>query len=80
MNWQVTIEPVKGKAEKASHDLPEAKSFPAGTEQIVFGREIELRRRLPAGSAHGRRPPRPALSARNPATTPSKPSATTISR
>ncbi len=59
MDWQVTIEPIKGKSEKASHDLPEAKSFAAGTEQIVFGRETNCDVVFPpdarmVGGRHGR--------------------------
>ncbi len=59
MNWQITIEPVKGKAEKDAHDLTEAKSFAAGTEQIVFGRESNCDVVFPpearmVGGRHGR--------------------------
>jgi hypothetical protein len=59
MDWQVTIEPVKGKSERASLDLPESRSFPAGTEQIVFGRESNCDVVFPpearmVGSRHGR--------------------------
>ena len=59
MNWQVTIKPVKGKAEKATHDLPEARTFPPGTEQIVFGRESNCDVVFPpearmVGGRHGR--------------------------
>lgn len=59
MDWQVTIEPVKGKSEKAAHDLPEAKTFEIGTEQIVFGRESNCDVVFPpearmVGGRHGR--------------------------
>ena len=39
MDWQVTIEPVKQKSANPALDLPDTRSFPAGTDQIVFGRE-----------------------------------------
>ncbi len=59
MDWQVTIEPVTGKSEKASHDLPEAKTFEIGTQQIVFGRESNCDVIFPpearmVGGRHGR--------------------------
>ncbi len=59
MDWQVTIEPVKGKSEKAAHDLPEAKSFEIGKEEIVFGRETNCDVVFPpearmVGGRHGR--------------------------
>ncbi len=59
MDWQITIEPVKGKSDKASHDLPEARAFEAGAEEIVFGRESNCDVVFPpearmVGGRHGR--------------------------
>ena len=39
MDWQVTVEPIKGRSDNPAHDLSETRTFPPGTEKIVFGRE-----------------------------------------
>ncbi len=59
MDWQVTIEPVKGKSDTAAHDLPEARTFDVGAEEIVFGRESNCDVVFPpearmVGGRHGR--------------------------
>ena len=59
MDWQVTIEPVKGKSDNPSFDLAEARSFAMGAEEIVFGRESNCDVVFPpeariVGGKHGR--------------------------
>ena len=59
MDWQVTVEPIKGKSDKAAHDLPEARTFEFGKDEIVFGRESNCDVVFPpdarmVGGRHGR--------------------------
>ena len=59
MEWQVTIEPVKGKSKNPEFDLPQARTFEAGIDQIVFGRESNCDVVFPpeariVGGQHGR--------------------------
>ena len=59
MDWQVTVEPIKGKSDRAAHDLPEAKTFDFGKDEIVFGRETTCDVVFPpdarmVGGRHGR--------------------------
>jgi hypothetical protein len=39
MDYRVTIEPVDDRASASGSNISEAKAFPAGTEEITFGRE-----------------------------------------
>ncbi len=59
MDWQVTIEPVKGKSDDPAFDLSESKTFEIGTDEIVFGRESNCDVVFPPtarmiGGKHGR--------------------------
>ena len=59
MDWQVTIEPIKGKTDNPAHDLSEGRTFAVGTQQIVFGRESNCDIVFPPdarmiGARHGR--------------------------
>lgn len=39
MDYRVTVEPVADKASKPGQNIPEPKTFPAGVDQVAFGRE-----------------------------------------
>ncbi len=57
MDWQVTVEPVVEKSADHTSDLPAAKTFPPGADQIVFGRESTADVVFPGrivGGMHGR--------------------------
>ena len=59
MDWQVTIEPIKGKTDNPAFDLAESRTFDFGTDQIVFGRESNCDVVFPpearmVGRQHGR--------------------------
>ena len=59
MDLQVTIEPVAEKSTNPALDIPEAKTFPPGVDQITFGREKTCDVVFPANaravsSMHGR--------------------------
>ena len=57
MDWQVTVEPVVERSADHTSDLPAAKTFPPGADQIVFGRESTADVVFPGrivGGMHGR--------------------------